>query len=118
MNRIQIDRLAATVPFDLEERQRKRLRVYLETARTCEARIQALREELERALRGDSVEADHPDETEPEAVLRIVTELETLEGMQPRIDGWFKDYVSALVSHHTREAHAHAAETYGDAAPL
>ena len=118
MNRIQIDRLAATVPFDLEERQRKRLRVYLETARTCEARVQALREELERSLRGESVPEDHPDETEAEAVLRIVTELDTLEQMQPRIDGWFKDYVSALVAHHTSEAHADAAESYGDAAPL
>jgi hypothetical protein len=117
VNKIQIDRLAATVPFDLEERQRNRLRVYLATARTCEERVQGLRGELERALRGASAPEDHPDETEAEAVLRIVSELDTLEQMQPRIDGWLKDYVTALSTHATREAGADV-ETYGDAAPL
>ena len=51
MNAAQIDRLLASVPDTTEERHRKRVFGYAATARRIDARISALRGELERALR-------------------------------------------------------------------
>ena len=51
MNPAQIDRLLASVPDSIEERHRKRVLGYATTARRIDARISALRGELERALR-------------------------------------------------------------------
>lgn len=39
-----------------------------------------------------------------------------LEQVQPRVDGWLKQYVAALVSQHTSE-HTEA-EVYGDGGPM
>jgi hypothetical protein len=108
-----IDRLAATVPATIDDRQRARLNGYAETASRCEARIQRLREELERSLQatngsiGSAVEAA----AEPNRTLTLACELDALERLQPRVDAWFTDYVAALVA-------AHTPETYGDGAPM
>ena len=113
MKLTSIDRLAATVPATIDGRQRARLHGYAETASRCEARIQWLREELERALQategliGTAIGAA----AEPNAVLTLACELDTLERVQPRVDAWFTDYVAALVA-------AHTSETYGDGAPM
>ena len=59
MNAAQIDRLLASVPETTEERHRKRVFGYATTARRIDARISALRGELERALRAvDDAVAD------------------------------------------------------------
>jgi len=113
MNLSHIQRLAATVPATIDARQRARLRGYAETASRCEARIQRLREELERSI--DATE-DSPAITaevaaEPNESLAMACELDTLERLQPRVDAWFTDYVGALVA-------AHSTETYGDGAPM
>ena len=108
-----IDRLLATVPTTIDDRQRARLYGYAEMSSRCEARIKRLRNELERSLHsgtgpvGTAAEAF----TEPNTALALASELDTLERVQPRVDGWFTDYVSALVA-------AHAAETYGDGTPM
>jgi hypothetical protein len=114
MHRRQIDRLMATVPSDIDDRQRNRLRAYEQTVRACEARIQRLRADLERTVR----EADDDDdmageETEANAVLRITSELVTLEQVQPRVDGWLTEYVDRLV--HLDTQTYSAVESYGDA---
>ena len=59
VNAAQIDRLLASVPASTEERHRKRVLGYATTARRIDARITALRGELERALRAvDDAVAD------------------------------------------------------------
>jgi hypothetical protein len=115
VHKIQIDRLIATVPDEIDERQRSRLHAYEETARTCELRIQRLRADLERTVRDadGADDARDTDPTEPNAVLLIACELDTLEQVQPRVDGWLKEYVNRLVQHTTQPYSA--AESYGDA---
>jgi hypothetical protein len=114
VHRRQIDRLISTVPEDIDERQRNRLRAYEQTARSCELRIQRLRADLERTIREADDENDMAgDETEAGAVLRIASELVTLEQVQPRVDGWLREYVDRLVHHDTTPYSA--VESYGDA---
>jgi hypothetical protein len=102
-----IDQLVATVPATINPGQRQRLDAYVDTVRRCEARIQALREELHRAFEA----ADGLTEaaaTEPNRALTVACELDTLERVQPRVDAWLKQYVATLISRST-------VETYGDA---
>jgi hypothetical protein len=85
----QIDVLLRTVPAGVDAGQRRRLDAHAATARRCEARIRELRDGLEQALRDA---ADDPD-----AAIAVARELDGLERVQPRIDGWLKAYVTALV---------------------
>jgi hypothetical protein len=119
MHRIQIDRLTATVPPAIDPPQRTRLQTYVETARRCELRIQRLRKELDQALQDADagVAPADGDPSEPNAILRLACELDTLERVQARVDGWLKEYVAALVSQHTAEAYSEA-EVYGDGGPV
>jgi hypothetical protein len=116
MHLLQIDRLTSTVPAGADPRQRRRLNAYRETARRCERRIQFLREEVERALteQEESASPEGGETPEPNRVLTLVCELHTLEQVQPRVDGWLKDQVSALVSQEAPPGFADA-EVYGDA---
>jgi hypothetical protein len=119
MQQVQINRLTATVPAAIDAGQRARLRAYVDTVRRCERRIQLLRSELEQALQSAAAapgdEGDPP--PEPNAVLQIAAELDGLERLQPRVDGWLKEYVAALVNQQTAEGYSDA-ETYGDGAPM
>ena len=123
MNLNHIDRLAATVPATINPRQRTRLNRYAETASRCEARIQRLREELERTMQvadgsfGSALQAP----AEPNAALTLACELDTLERLQPRVDAWFTDYVAALVAAHSAGTYQDAGYGdggYGDGAPM
>ena len=59
LNSSQIDRLLSSVPDTTEARHLKRVHGYAATARRIDARISALRVELERALRAvDDAVAD------------------------------------------------------------
>jgi hypothetical protein len=103
MKQVQIERLVATVPSTIDARQRRRLDAYASTARRCEARIQRLRGELERALRASEDALALGPGSEPNSVLIVACELDTLERVQPRIDAWLQAYVGALVDERTPE---------------
>jgi hypothetical protein len=113
MNARQVDELVATVPATVDTARRRRLRAYEQTVRRCEARIQALREELQRAF--EPVEettgtADAVLAAGPDRALAAACELDMLERVQPRVDAWLTEYVAALVPQPTLEA-------YGDGTP-
>jgi hypothetical protein len=97
VNAAQIDRLLASVPDTIEERHRKRVLGYATTARRVDARISALRGELERALRAvdDAVAAGGGDAAADRA-LELAQELESLERVQPRVDSWLRVAVGAV----------------------
>jgi hypothetical protein len=101
MNLNQINRLVATVPDTIDARERSRLRVHQEVASQCEMRIRQLRDDLERSLQGrtDAGDAASSDgRPKPTTTLDIACELDALERVQPRVDGWLVDYVASLVS--------------------
>ena len=91
MNAAQIDRLLASVPDTIEQRHRKRVLGYAATARRIDARISALRSELERALRAvDDAVADGRGEEAADRALALAQELDSLERVQPRVDSWLR----------------------------
>jgi hypothetical protein len=99
VNSSQIDRLLAGVPEKVDDRHRRRVFGYAATARRCDARIAALRVELERALRAvDDAAAAGPAEAEAAAdeAIRLARELDALERVQPRIDSWLRVAVGAV----------------------
>jgi transposase len=97
VNAAQIDRLIAAVPETTEPRHRRRVLGYAATARRIDARITALRSDLEGALRAvyDAVEAGRGEEAADEA-LRLAQELDALERVQPRVDSWLRVSVGAI----------------------
>jgi hypothetical protein len=97
VNSAQIDRLLASVPDTIEERHRKRVLGYATTARRVDARISALRGELERALRAvDDAVADGTGVQAADRALELAQELESLERVQPRVDSWLRVAVGAV----------------------
>src|SRR5919202_4246481 len=113
MNSTQVRRLVATVPPNIDQRQRARLTGYADTALRCEARIRRIRQELEDALLATDGSVEKVLDgvpAEPNAVLTLASELDSLERLQPRVDAWLCDYVAALVA-------AGTPEMYGDGAP-
>jgi hypothetical protein len=108
MHSRQVDELVATVPATVDTARRRRLRAYEQTARRCDARIQALREELLRAF--EHVSEDTIGTAEADRALAVACELDTLERMQPRVDAWLTHYVETLLPQPALEA-------YGDGAP-
>jgi hypothetical protein len=97
VNSAQIDRLLASVPDTIEERHRKRVLGYATTARRVDARISALRGELERALRAvDDAVAEGTGEQAADRALELAQELESLERVQPRVDSWLRVAVGAV----------------------
>ena len=98
MNAAQIDRLLASVPASTEERHRRRVLGYAATARRIDARISALRGELERALRAvDDAVADGRGEEAADEALALARELDSLERVQPRVDSWLRVSVGSVV---------------------
>ena len=97
MNNAQIDRLLSSLPDATEERHRKRVLGYAATARRIDARIAALRTELERSLRAvdDAVAEGRAEEAADEA-LALARELDSLERVQPRVDSWLRVAVGAV----------------------
>ena len=98
MNAAQIDRLLASVPDTTEERHRRRVLGYAMTARRIDARISALRGELERALRAvDDAVAEGRGEEAADEALALARELDSLERVQPRVDSWLRVSVGSVV---------------------
>jgi hypothetical protein len=98
VNAAQIDRLLASVPATTEERHRKRVFGYAATALRIDARISALRGELERALRAvDDAVAEGRGEEAADEALALARELDSLERVQPRVDSWLRVSVGSVV---------------------
>jgi hypothetical protein len=97
VNSAQIDRLLSSIPPGIEERHRKRVMGYATTARRVDARISALREDLERALRAvDDAVARGVGDKAADRALQLAQELESLERVQPRVDSWLRVAVGAV----------------------
>jgi len=98
LNASQIDRLLSSVPATTEERHLKRVHGYATTARRIDARISVLRMDLERALRAvdDTVAAGDDGVAAADEALRLATELDSLERVQPRVDSWLRVAVGAV----------------------
>jgi hypothetical protein len=99
VNPSQIDRLLSGVPAGVDERHRRRVHGYAATARRCDARIGALRVELEKALRAvDDAAGEGPEAAEAAAdeAIQLARELDALERVQPRIDSWLRVAVGAV----------------------
>jgi hypothetical protein len=98
LNPSQIDRLLRSVPPRTEERHLKRVHGYATTARRIDARISALRVELERALRAvdDTVANGGDGEAAADEALALARELDSLERVQPRVDSWLRVAVGAV----------------------
>jgi len=97
VNNAQIDRLLSSIPPKTEPRHLKRVQGYATTARRIDARISALRGELERALRAvdDAVETGTGGQAADKA-LELARELDSLERVQPRVDSWLRVAVGAV----------------------
>ena len=98
MNPSQIDRLLKSVPPSTESRHLKQVRGYAVTAQRIDARISALRTELQRALRAvDDTVADGGDgDAAADEALALARELDSLERVQPRVDSWLRVAVGAV----------------------
>ncbi|WP_028060902.1 hypothetical protein [Candidatus Solirubrobacter pratensis] len=97
MNPAQIDRLLAGVPAGVDARHRRRIDGYAVTARRCDARISALRIELERALRAvDDAATDGGAVEKADEAIALAHELDALERVQPRIDSWLRVAVGSV----------------------
>jgi hypothetical protein len=98
VNRTQIDRLLSGVPENVDARLRHRVEGYVATARRCDEQIDALRIELECALRAldDAAASGADEEAAADEALRVARELDVLERVQPRIDSWLRVAVGGL----------------------
>ena len=97
MNAAQIDRLLSSIPEKTEARHLKRVHGYATTARRIDARIAALRVELERSLRAvDDAVAEGRGEEAADEALALARELDSLERVQPRVDSWLRVAIGAV----------------------
>jgi hypothetical protein len=91
VNAGQIDRLLANLPATVDERHRRRVNGYAATARRCDERITARRNELERALRAVDEAAAAVEAVEAaDLAIRVALELDALERVQPWFDSWLR----------------------------
>ncbi|MHA6793632.1 hypothetical protein ACVGVM_08970 [Pseudonocardia bannensis] len=97
----RLEQLVASVPATIGREQRARLTAHADASDSCRCRIQALRTELELALDGREGSA---------SALDLACELDKLERVQQRVDGW----LTALVEELTRTPYA---VDYGDGVP-
>ncbi len=95
----RLEQLVASVPDGITPDQRTRLLAHVRTSDDCRARIDRVRGDLRRALDGTG-----------EGALDRACELDSLERVQQRVDGW----LTALVDELTRSRHA---AHYGDGVP-
>jgi hypothetical protein len=92
------------VPDTVDADQRTRLLAHVQTAEACRLRIERVRADLREALDGGDGPAG-------ERALDLACELDGLERVQQRVDGWLTGLVEEL--DRTSVPHAH----YGDGVP-
>lgn len=100
----RLRQLVATVPDTVDADQRARLLAHVQTAQSCRLRIERVRGELGEVLEGGDGPAG-------DRALDLACELDGLERVEQRVDGWLKDLVEELGR--TAVHHAH----YGDGVP-
>jgi len=96
--------LVATVPDTADADQRARLLAHVQTAESCRLRIERVRGELHEVLEGGDGPAG-------DRALDLACELDGLERVQQRVDGWLAGLVEELGRTSVRHAH------YGDGVP-
>jgi hypothetical protein len=100
----RLRQLVATVPDTVDAEQRAQLLAHVRAADDCRLRIERVRGDLRRALDGRDAGAG-------ERALDLACELDGLERVQHRIDGWLTGLVEELG--HTPTRHGH----YGGGVP-
>ena len=83
----RLKQLVASVPEGIDADQRARLLAHVQACDGCHARIERVRQELQVALGGDGAER----------VVDLAVELDGLERVQQRVDGWLTALVDELV---------------------
>jgi hypothetical protein len=87
----RLEQLVASVPESISPEQRASLLAHVRTSDGCRTRIERVRADLRRALQSDGDRA-----------LDLACELDGLERVQQRVDGWLTALVDDLTR--TREA--------------
>lgn len=100
----RLRQLVATVPDTVDAEQRAKLLAHVQTADGCRLRIERVRGELRRVLEG----GDGPS---GDRALDLACELDGLERVQQRVDGWLTGLVEELNRTSTRH------RDYGDGVP-
>jgi hypothetical protein len=103
----RLQQLVASVPDTADAEQRAKLLAHVQTSDGCRTRIERVRSELEGVLEGGDVPSG-------DRALDLACQLDGLERVQQRVDGWLVALVDEL-SHppHLEAVHAH----YGDGVP-
>jgi hypothetical protein len=84
----RLRQLVASVPEGIDADQRARLLAHVQTSDGCRVRADRVRDELRRALDGGDGAA--------ERALDLACELDGLERVQQRVDGWLASLVEEL----------------------
>jgi hypothetical protein len=92
----RLQQLVASVPESITAEQRARLLAHVQTSDGCRARADRVRHELRRVLDGAEGGADR--------ALDLACELDSLERVQERVDGWLGELVDQL-THTPRVVH-------------
>lgn len=100
----RLKQLVASVPEGIDADQRARLLAHVQASDGCRTRIERVRQELQLALGGPLDGAD------AEGAVDLAVELDGLERVQQRVDGW----LTALVEELT---HGPRPVTYDDGVP-
>lgn len=87
----RLEQLVASVPEGVPPEQRTALLAHVRASDGCRTRLERIREDLRRALASDG-----------ERALELACELDSLERVQQRVDGWLAALVDDLTR--TREA--------------
>ncbi len=102
MHPYRLQQLVASVPDGIDADQRARLLAHVQTSDGCRARADRVRDELRRALDGGDGIATR--------ALDLACELDGLERVQQRVDGWLTALVDELTA-------APSAVRYDDGVP-
>jgi hypothetical protein len=90
----RLKQLVASVPEGIDADQRTRLLAHVQASDGCRIRIERVRGELQVALGGDGADR----------ALDLAVELDSLERVQQRVDGWLAALIEEL-THGPRPVH-------------
>jgi hypothetical protein len=90
----RLKQLVASVPEGIDADQRARLLAHVQASDGCRTRTERVRQELQLALGGDGAER----------AVDLAMELDGLERVQQRVDGWLTALVDQL-THGPRPVH-------------
>ncbi len=88
----RLQQLVGSVPEGIDADRRARLLAHVRTSDGCRGRIERVRAELTRALDGGEG---------TDRAIDLASELDTLERVQQRVDGWLVEVVDELADRST-----------------